>query len=291
MILDHDRIGLTCVDEQAQSSLKILLPLGFHSLDTVRLALNSFSRRQRSTNPTSTPELGEVIQEAAALFSKSTRTAFCHIMFMSASPPQLLVVPWIDRAIGVHTITPQTRFQLHHMNHQPGWHISYDVGADSACPKGTHFIRKVSRTVRHLRTGIRPGHVYDLKLSLIPAEGCSIQFDKDDTRLDSLRGGEVWVVPVQINVPAVFPATSFEIKQPDTHDYCPLVRDLITRINDVLMEYTPEITQPILTAHVEYQHSLLPPSNIIHMKSHLAVVRGERPVLGHSGSTDEGSEY
>lgn len=287
LIYNHDRIALAYVDEGAHSCFGILLPLGFHSLDAVSSSLNLFSRRQHLKGRKTDPDIGSIIQQAAGLFETSPRTSFCHIFFISAAAPVQLMLPWIDQAIGFHTITSQSCLPLQHVNHQPGWHISYDVGDVGTCPKGSHFIRKVARVVRQLRTGVRAGTIYNLKLSVIAGGGCHIQSVMDDSRLTSLRAGETWVIPVQISVPAVCHDTPSETEQEETQPYSPLVQDLIDRINGVLMDYTKEVPQPILTAHIEYQHSLLPPSNSIHMETHLTVVRSEHTDWGSSQVLDK----
>lgn len=291
LIFSHDRVALAYVDVGTKSCFEILLPLGSHSLDAVRCALDLLSRRHYLRLRKTSPDLGKVIQLAAGLFSASPRTAFCHIFFISATTHAQLVLPSIDPAIGFHTVTPQHCLPLHHMNHQPGWHISYEFGNDGHDPKGTHFIRKVARVIRQLRTGIRPGAINNVKLFILPAGGCRILSDPPDSLPTCLRAGETWDVPVQIGVPAMFPDISFEFEQHGSQPPSPIVEDLIAQINGVLMEYTAEVTEPILTAHVQYQHSLLPSSNVTHVKTHLSVVRSKhvdsKQVLGESDGTED----
>lgn len=272
LVPNHDRIALASVDGAAKHGFEILLPLGFHSLDIVRSTLNKFSQRQRLMKHAAPPYLGNVIEQVATMFSTSTRAAFCHLFFASATTPEHLLIPWIDQAIGFHTITPQTCLPVTRPNFQAGWHISYDAGAEETSPSGAHFIRKVSRVIRQLRTGIRPGSISDLKLSLSPGYGCLIQTVIDGTRLTSLRPGETWVVPVQISVPSAFQRKS---RAPDSPGHSPAFEDLLAQIDELLEGYTGEIIQPVLTAAVNYRHSLLPSANTIHAETHLTVVRTE----------------
>jgi hypothetical protein len=206
------------------------------------------------------------------MFGAPIRPAFCHLFFVSATPPDHLFIPWIDQAIGFHTITPQTCLPLTRPNFQSSWHISYDVGTGNVCPNGSHFVRKVSKVIRQLRTGIRPGYITDLKLSLSPGHGCLIQTVIDSTRLTPLRPGEIWVVPVQISVPMASKHTSYATESPVRS---PVFEDLFAQINELLEEFTGEITQPVLTASVNYRHSLLPSPNTINAETHLTVVRME----------------
>jgi hypothetical protein len=282
LIHNQDRIGLAYIDRGSPLNFELLLSLGFHSMDTIRSALNTLSRRQHRNRSRGDLEIGNVIQKVSGLFSVCPRTAFCHLFFISATPPAHLAIPWIDQAIGFHTITPQPCLPLKHTGLQLGWHISYDVGIGNTCPKGTHFIRKVSRVVQQLRTGISPGSILNLKLSIIPDEGCQIHSVLDNSRLTSLRPGETWIVPIEINVPSAFQSIS-PSNRIGSLTYHPLIEEIISRINGLLMEFSSEeITQPILTAHVEYEHSLLPAPSTVHAESQLTVVRCEKTVVKSS---------
>ncbi|KAJ5146879.1 hypothetical protein N7526_000231 [Penicillium atrosanguineum] len=282
LIYNHDRIGLACIDWGKSLGFELLLSLDFHSLDAVRSALTFFSLRQPLNHRKASFDLGEIIERVSGLFSICPRSAFCHLFFVSATPPMLLAIPLIDQAIGLSTITPQPCLPLDQSPLQPGWHISYDVGVDNTCPKGTHFIRKVARVVRQLRTGIRPGSVLNLKLSIIPGENCQILSVINNSRLTSLRPGETWIVPIEIGVPSAFHSItpSDHYQWPAHH---PFIEEMISHINDLLMAYSSgEVTQTILTAHVEYQHSLLPATSTIHEESQLTVIRSGNSILSSS---------
>jgi len=278
IIHNHDRVGLAYIDWDKNLNFELLLSLGFHSLDTIQSALNIFSRRQHLNHWKADINIGNVIQQVSGLFSVCPRTAFCHLFFVSATPPVHLAIPAMDQGIGFHTITPQSCLPLKHTGIQPGWHIPYDIGSGTSCPEGTHFIRKVSRVVQQLRTGIRPGSILNLKLSIIPGEDCQISVI-DNCRIKSLRPGETWIVPVEISVPSAFqPISPRNRNEPLTCH--PLIEEMISQINGLLMKYSSEvITQPILTAHIEYQHSLLPAPNTIHVESQLTIVRSENEVV------------
>jgi hypothetical protein len=273
LVHNHDQIALACIDGAAKHGFEILLPLGFHSLDIVRSILNRFSQRQHFVkHGAAHPDRGKVIQQVATIFGTPTRPAFCHLFFVSATPPDHLLVPLIDKAIGFHTITPQNCLPLTRPNSASGWHISYDIGIGDVDPNGAHFIHKVSKVIRQLRTGIRPGSISDLKLSLSPGYGCLIQTVMDSTRLSSLRPGEKWVVPVQISVPT---ASQHAPRAPESPVNSLVFEDLFAQINELLEDFTGEIVQPVLAASVNYRHSLLPSPNTIHAETHLTVVRME----------------
>lgn len=270
LVHNHDRIALAYINGAAKQGFEILLPLGFHSLDIVRSILNRFSQRQHLMKQGTPQDVGNAIQQVANIFGNPTRPAFCHVFFVSATPPDHLSIPSIDQAIGFHTIAPQACLPLTRPNSESGWHISYDVGIGDVCPNGAHFIRKVSKVIRQLRTGIRPGSLSDLKLSLSPGHGCLIQTVIDSARLSSLRPGETWVVSVQISIPTASKHT-YSVSESPVHS--PGFEDLFTQINELLEDFTGEIIQPVLTASVNYRHSLLPPPNTIHAETHLTVVR------------------
>lgn len=279
LVHNYDRIGLAYIDWEKSLGFELLLSLGFHSLDAVRSALNFFSVRQHPNHGKTSFGNGDIIHRVSRLLSICPRTAYCHLFFVSATPPIHLEIPWIDQAIGLHTITPQPHLSLKQSGLQPGWHISHDFGNDNTCPGGAHFIRKVSRVVRQLRTGIRPGSILDLNLSIIPGEGCHVLSIIENSRLTSLRPGETWIFPIEISVPSAFHSiTSSDRNQSPA--YHPSIEDMISQINVLLMEYSSgNITQSILTAHVEYHHSFLPATSTINEETQLTVIRGENSIL------------
>ncbi|KAJ5535796.1 hypothetical protein N7513_008982 [Penicillium frequentans] len=275
---NHDRIALAYVDGKANQGFQMLLPLGFHPIEAIRSALNTFSRRQLIDNEVCF-NLGDVIQRVSSIFAHSPRAAFCHLFFVSATPPRHLLVPWIDQAIGFHTITPHACLPLDNNLSPSGWHISYTVGESDTGPRETHFIRRMSRVIRQLRTGIRTGCIADLKISIVPAHGCQIQSVFENITLMSLRPGETWSIPVQIRVPGAFRQSS-QIAQTASSQQHSLINEMMSRINCLLQDFSSdEITQPLLTAHVVYRHSLLPVPSTIQVDTHLTVIRREEVEL------------
>ncbi|KAJ5786742.1 Ubiquitin-conjugating enzyme E2 [Penicillium pulvis] len=275
---NHDRIALAYVGGKANQGFQMLLPLGFYPIEAIRSALNTFSRRQLIDNEACL-NLGDVFQRASNIFSHSPRAAFCHLFFVSATPPGHLLVPWIDQAIGFHTITPHACLPLDNNKSLAGWHISYTVGESDTGPRETHFIRRIARVVRQLRTGIRTGCISDLKISIVSAPGCQIQSLFENITLMSLRPGETWSIPVQIRVPGAFRQSS-QIAQNAPSQQHPLINEMMSRINFLLQDFSSdEITQPLLTAHVSYQHSFLPAPSTIHVDTHLTVIRRKETEL------------
>lgn len=149
-------------------------------------------------------------------------------------------------------------------------------------------MHKVSKVIRQLRTGVRPGSILDLKLSVAPAGGCLIQSVVENCRLISLRPGETWSVPVQIHVPAVVVDPMSRIEDSSVADHHPLIRDMIAQINSLLEEYSSqEFMQPILTAHIEYQHSLIPAPSSVHTDTHLTIIRKENTISNSCANIQE----
>ncbi|KAJ5088635.1 hypothetical protein N7456_012251 [Penicillium angulare] len=285
----HDRFALAYIDQNSKHGFEMLLPLGFHPIGAVRSALNIFTTRQRATHQKASLDIGSVIQGASGIFCRSPRAAFCHLFFVSATPPDHLLIPWIDPAIGFHTITPHACLPLDNATSQLGWHISYTVGACDTGPRETHFIRRISRVIRQIRTGINPGCVIDMKLSVAPGDGCQIQSVIEDCRLISLRPGETWSIPVQIRVPAVA-AYQYGTQQSSSFYENPFIEEMMTQINTLLCEYSSdELAQHLLTVHVEYQHSLLPVPTTINVESHLTITRQNYKALNDLSSSEEPS--
>lgn len=267
LLINSDRIAVACVDGSSNNGFELLLPLGFHSFETLRTALNEFSLRQLKKKTRRSPDAGNSIRQASRLFYPSPRAAFCHLVFISACPPENLVISGVDTAIGIHTISPQLRFPLDAANHPLGWHIFYDADADDPRSCEVHFLRKVSKVVRQLRTGLSPGVLSDLKLFVEQGHGCQFESAMEDCHLTRLRPGETWIFKVKIGAPIEF----YQETQLTEH---PGFEDLIRQINSVLKAYSSEpAAQHVLSARLEHQHSLLPKPHTICLKTHCTISR------------------
>lgn len=267
-IQNHDRIALGYVDGAATNQFQLLLPLGFHSVDDIRAALNIFARRT-PFDKQDPPDLGVAIQEVSRVFSSSPRIAYCHLFFVSSMLPANYSVPWIDQAIGFHTITPQSFVPLTHLNKQPGWHIFYDFGTEETHKKRTHFTRNVQIVIRHIRVGLRPGYLTQVKIDLTPGSGCQIEPVNKTYQIASLRPGETWTLPVRVIVPVAF-------QEPDRNELQklpPIAMETIIGINKFLMGWVRDIPERILTVNVEYRHSLLPTECTINLPEHVTSLR------------------
>ena len=266
-LVSNDRIAVACVDGGSRDSFKLLLPLGFHSFETLRAALNEFSLRQLRKKTRRAPDASNSIRQASRLFYPSPRAAFCHLVFISGSPPENLFISAVDTAIGIHTISPQPCFPLDTANHPLGWHIFYDADADDPRSCEVHFMRKVTNVIRQLRTGLSPGILSNLKLFVEQGHGCQFDSALEDCHLARLRPGETWIFKVQIGVPIEFYRETQLTENP-------LFEDLIRQINSVLKAYSSEpAAQHILSAHLEHQHSLLPKPHAICLESHCTISR------------------
>ncbi|QQK42074.1 Ubiquitin-conjugating enzyme, E2 [Penicillium digitatum] len=246
LLINSDRIGVAWVDGSSKNGLEVFLPLGFHPFETLRTALNEFSLRQlKKTRRCS--DAGNSIQHASRLFRPSPRAAFCHLVFISACPPENLFISGVDPAIG--------------------WHIFYDADAEDPRSCEVHFMRKVSKVVRQLRTGLSPGALSDLKLFFEQGHGCRFESAIEDCHLARLRPGETWILKAKIGVPMDF----YQDTQLTEH---PMLEDLICQINSVLKAYSSEpAAQHVLSARLEHQHSLLPKPHTICLETHCTISR------------------
>lgn len=284
LVYNHDRIALACVDGSSKSGFEILLPLGFHHFETSQSALNIFASRHVSNKRRGSPDLEFAISQISQLFCRSPRPAFCHLVFLSSTPQGHFSMPEIDGIIGFHTITPQTCFPLGKTSHPPGWHIFYEITSDDAPPRDIYLSQKVSKAIRQLRTGINPGAISDLKLSVIPGHGCQVQSVLGDCQLTHLRPGESWVVPVQIGIPAAdLQRSRLAGCQKTDQDHHPIIRALLNQVNTLLDEYSSmEIGQHVLTARLEYKHSFLPEPSAVHLEADCTIFRHADRTLGAS---------
>ncbi|KAF9249860.1 hypothetical protein DTO027I6_4917 [Penicillium roqueforti] len=266
-LVSNDRIAVACVDGSSKDGFKLFLPLGFHPFETLRAALNEFSLRQLKKKTRKAPDASNSIRQASRLFYPSPRAAFCHLVFISAFPPENLFISGVDTAIGIHTISPQPCFPLGTANHPLGWHIFYDANADDPRSCEVHFMRMVSKVIRQLRTGLSPGILSNLKLFVEQGHGCQFDSAMEDCHLARLRPGETWILKVKIGVPIEF----YQETQLTEH---PVFEDLIRQINSVLKAYSSEpAAQHVLSAHLEHQHSLLPKPHAICLETHCTISR------------------
>lgn len=267
LLINSDRIAVACVDGSSKNGFELLLPLGFHPFETLRTALNEFSLRQLKKKTRRCSDAGISIRQASRLFHPSPRAAFCHLVFISAYPPENLFISGVDTAIGIHTVSPQLCFPLDAANHPLGWHIFYDADADDPRSCQVHFMRKVSKVVRQLRTGLSPGALSDLKLFVEQGHRCQFESAMEDCHLARLRPGETWILKVRIGVPIEF----YQETQLTEH---PMLEDLIRQINSVLKAYSSEpAAQHVLSARLEHQHSLLPKPHTICLETHCTISR------------------
>ncbi|OQD86780.1 hypothetical protein PENANT_c007G02687 [Penicillium antarcticum] len=277
LIATFDRLALACVNGRSPSGFEILLSLGSHSVEAVQAALDIFSIRQMKKHRRRCPDLVNSIQKVSRLFCPSSRTAFCHLVLVSARSPKSLLLANIDKAIGFHTVSPETYFPLG-IAHPPGWHICSDTDEEDSGPSNAHFARKVSKVVRQLRTGISPGVISDLKLSVGPGDECWFEAASGSTDLMRLRPGETWIYKLKIGLPLV------QRQEPQLMDHS-MFRDLIAQINDVLREFSSEpALQQVLTVGLEYEHSFLPKSHTVCLETHCTIAipdMSHKPVHSH----------
>ncbi|CAG8278939.1 unnamed protein product [Penicillium salamii] len=290
LISNHDRLAVACVDGNTRTGFDLLLPLGFHSYDTTRGAFDNFFLRQlqKKQRPRTTPDLSQILRQISHLFSASHRATFGHLMLVSANPPSPdpLLISGIDRAIGVHTLSPHSRFPLDTENHPLGWHISYDEHAEDLQHKESHLTRKVAQVVRQIRTGTTPGFLSNLNLYMGLGPGCQLLSANtiDCCQLVRLRPGEAWVSKVKVGVPHLYQEAEWQFT---AH---PIIQDLIYQLNEVIGLYSSQqLVQHILSAGLKYQHSLLPGPHETYLESHCTIAR-EATFSSCSSSDDSNLE-
>lgn len=209
---------------------------------------------------------GVAIQESCTIFGSSPRIAYCHLFLVSFQPPTKYSVPWIDPAIGFHTITPQGCLYWSYANRQPGWHILYGVDTEKANSSRNDFTRRVSNVLRQIRLGLRPGCLENVEVALTPAPKCQLETVQRIYQLASLRPGETWSLPVNVVVPIALQ----ELDRDELHKLPPVARETIVGINKFLMGWVRDIPEQILNVHVAYRHSLLPAACTVKLESHVA---------------------
>ncbi|CAG8397236.1 unnamed protein product [Penicillium salamii] len=274
LISNHDRLAVACVDGNTRAGFDLLLPLGFHSYDTTRAAFDNFflCQLQKKQRPRTIPDLSHILRHISHLVFASPRASCGHLMLVSVNPPSPdpLLISGIDRAIGVHTLSPHSRFPLDTENHPLGWHISYDEHAEDLQHRESHLTRKVAQVVRQIRTGTTPGFLSNLNLYMGLGPGCQLLSANtiDCCQLLRLRPGETWVSKVKVGVPHLYQEAEWQFT---AH---PIIQDLIYQLNDVIGLYSSQqLVQHILSAGLKYQHSLLPGPHETYLESHCTIAR------------------
>lgn len=272
----EDRFAIAYIDRDSADGFGLLLPLGMHSLESARIALDVFSLHQLTGQRPRKTELQKIIQQISRTIYLHDRPSLCHVFFVTASPSVQLSTSAMERGIGFHTISPHFRFPFNGPGIPPGWHIFYDINSYDADSKEAVLREKISTAIEHIRTGVEPGVATELKLSLVAGDRCQVQAVLEESRLDVLRPGERWVVPVQIRVPAASIRQPLQVTDGNTayRNSHPAVDNVMTQLQELLTDYSHEdITQHVMSVRLEYRHTLLPAENIVHLESSCMVVR------------------
>lgn len=269
-----DHFAITYIDRNAVNDVGILLPLGSHTMDSARTAIETFTIRQLTAEK-SGGELHNALPQLLKMLCFSQRMALQHIFFITAAPPMHATTPMIENEIGFHTISPDYCFPFDNPAVPRGSHIFYDIDRNHSDSQESFLKRKVLKVIEYLRTGLDPGAVADLRLNLIAGEGCRLQSILEDSQLAMLRPGEKWVVPIQVSVPAA--SLKQALSTPEKlswGDNLPALDVLMDQLQDLLRDFSNgDIVQHIITARLEYRHSLLPPHSTVCLESHCTVSR------------------
>lgn len=274
-----DRFAVCCVDDSAEGGLKVLLPLASHSLHVVKRTMDDFRYLQlREAKPEGYGLDKAVFQASDALLHCSNRDALCHIFLITAHSQTPYPLPHIDKRVGFHTVSPDPQFRFSNSKPHPGWHIFPDIDTSNAGTVEVALIGKITKVLRHLRTGTNPGIVTNLTVDLTPGQGCQIQSVLDETYCAALRPGEKWTISVQVRVP---PASVERMLGSGVSVEGVRLSDTIDRLMTQLQEMLEDIPgqsdpQTIMTASLLYKHSLLPESSTVEVSSSCGVVRALR---------------
>lgn len=269
-----DQFAIAYIDKDLADGFGLLLPLGMHSLDSARAAMDTFSLHQLTGRRSGKFGLEGIIRRVSKMFCLPERSALCHVFFITATPSVQLSTLAMDRNIGFHTISPHYRFPFNGPEVFSGWHIFFDISNYDMDSKEFVLRDKISSAVDHIRTGVEPGVLTDLKLSLIAGDRCQVQTVLEESQLNLLRPGEKWLVPVQISVPAASIKQPLQLTDGKWENSHPSIDKVMIQLQDLLTDFSHEDTsQHIMSARLEYRHSLLPIDNVVCLESVCTVVR------------------
>lgn len=270
----NDRFAIAYIDKDSVDGFGLLLPLGIHSFDSAQAAIDTFSFHQLTSQQLERVELQEVTQQVSEMLCLFARPALCHLFFVSANMSVQLSTPVTDRRIGFHTISPNFCFPFNGPDIPPGWHVFFDGNSYDMESKEAILKEKISTVIEHIRTGIEPGVVKDLRLDFSAGERCQIQPVLEENYLDLLRPGERWMVPVKIKVPSASVRRPLRVTCSEGDDSNPTLDSMMVELQDVLDDFSCEILpQHILSSRLQYRHSLLSAENIVSVESVCTVGR------------------
>lgn len=276
-MIDIDHFAIAYIDGHAVNGFRIILPLGTHTAEAARSAIETYSLHQFHSESSEATDLYNVILQLSRMFSFSERAAICQSFLITATPTMCLRMPMIEKGMGFHTISPDHCVPFYGSAIPRGWHIFYDADGGGKDSGEGDLKAKVAKVVEHLRAGFDPGVVTNLKLDFIPGEDCEIQSVLGPRKLATLRPGEKWTVPIQTSVPAAsLDRAVAEIDGCAWQHSTPAMKELMAQVDQLLKEYSREnITDYIMLAQLEYRHSLLPPDSTVHVERYCHVTRKE----------------
>jgi hypothetical protein len=194
--------------------------------------------------------LRRAIWGVSKLFTEThTSSARSHIFLISVDGCDGILLPKIDRGIGLSTITLDHEFDLRGSAVPNGWHLYPDMISTVPENADAVLLNKIFRTITHLRTGLASGQVTELELELIPGRGCAIETIVGQTSRSRLRLGEKWSILVLMRV-------SKRPNEDDSDDTESKISKILKELHVMLKsEHTNE--QTILTATLGFEHSLM----------------------------------
>jgi hypothetical protein len=227
--------------------------------------------------------LGKAILQAVDMLVQQGGSAtLCHVFVITGNRNcTTFSLPMIDARVGLHTISLDPQFRLYGSEAPYGWHIyTEDYSNAQVIAEGT-LRDKIQMVIAHLHTGVDSGTAKDLRLSLVPGDGCQIESIYGNTFCKDLRPGEKWTISAKIRVPAASGKQFMPHKNQTNAEICArnqhrTVEELMDQLQHMLDTCLPETDQILMTVFLGYRHSLLPKSHIVRVSECCNVVRSLR---------------
>jgi hypothetical protein len=272
-----DRFAIGYVHESG--GLQVLVPLASHSLDLTKviesLLLSVLTKDSRDGFG-----LDKAIFQAVDMLVQHGNATLCHVFVITGNCNRTTFsLPMIDARVGLHTISLDPQFRLYGSEAPYGWHVYPEN--DLAIAEGT-LRDKIQMVIAHLHTGVNSGTAKDLRLSLVPGDGCQIESIYGNTFCKDLRPGEKWTISAKIRVPATsvrqfdMPHRNQTEAEIRVGNQCHTVEDLMAQLQHMLDTRPPETEQIFMTVFLGYRHSLLPKSHAIRVSECCSVARSLR---------------
>ncbi|MCJ1390270.1 hypothetical protein MMC18_003128 [Xylographa bjoerkii] len=200
--------------------------------------------------------------------------AIRQIVVITSRPYTVASTSCSEDRIGVHVMCDGS---LPWKSEQPaigdGWHIDHqpssrDVSVACKVKDEERTANRLSNLMSKLRSSSAPGELSGLKVTFTPGRFCTVANVIGSTSFNSLRPGEIVKTFVKLhmsasNIDAAIMSGSSQGQQNSSSS-----QRLMAALADLVQE---ELLIPILTAKVEYTHSLLPEGTVCQVQFEASV--------------------